>query len=509
MHPATDTTSSALCPFHPRRKDKHACLFFDIVLGNQLAACWDWDVAEGRVHFSRGFATLLGRGNEDLSLDMEDPWTGILLPDDLPMMRGLFTRHVRSGGESPVQSEVRLLKADGALLWVIIRARVVEWSEENKQPLRVAGMVVDITQQKQAEERLAASEEVVRLFVKHAPVAIAMFDLDMRFIMTSQRWMDDFKLSESIIGYSHYEIFPDIPERWKVVHQRCLHGEVMRSEEDCYDRGELGKQWLRWEVRPWFQKNRIGGIVIMAEDITDRKEDEYKLLDTIDSLQQRNRQLRDFAYITSHNLRGPAANILSLIEMYEEEPSPEMAEFVLSNLKPVSGALMSTIDAVNNMVEISTSDIPIELIEIAPVVDRIGKIFSSHLKMVGATIETNLEAAEVPFCHPYLESVLSSLLSNAIRYRSPNRPLIVKILSRALETGEVVISVTDNGLGIDVERYSDRIFGLMQVFHRNPEARGIGLFLCKAQVEAVGGRIEVHSKPDIGSEFKITFRTLQ
>lgn len=130
-----------------------------------------------------------------------------------------------------------------------------------------------------AASLLAAREELLRTFVKYVPAAVAMLDRDMRYLYVSDRWCTDYGLSSSeILGRSHYEVFPDIPERWKTIHQRCLAGETLGQEADSWERASGESTWLHWEIRPWAEGNgRPEGILIFTEDITDRKHEELEL----------------------------------------------------------------------------------------------------------------------------------------------------------------------------------------------------------------------------------------
>jgi PAS domain S-box-containing protein len=112
----------------------------------------------------------------------------------------------------------------------------------------------------------------MRLFIEQAPAAAALLDREMCYVQASRRGREDFGLRDrELIGVSHYEIFPEIPERWKEAHRRCLAGEALREERDRFERADGKVQWIRWELHPWYEKRQIGGIAIFSEDVTARE----------------------------------------------------------------------------------------------------------------------------------------------------------------------------------------------------------------------------------------------
>jgi len=141
---------------------------------------------------------------------------------------------------------------------------------------RVLNFTFDITERKRAEDAVQTSEQLLKLFIDHAPASLAMFDREMRYLSVSRRWMSDYGLGErDLRGLSHYDLFPEIPERWKAIHRRALAGEVVRDDNDRFDRLDGSVQWLRWEVLPWHDAaGDVGGILVFSEDITERKKAE-------------------------------------------------------------------------------------------------------------------------------------------------------------------------------------------------------------------------------------------
>jgi len=143
----------------------------------------------------------------------------------------------------------------------------------------VLSALLDITERRYMEQALKANEELLRLFVKHTPAAIAMFDKEMRYLQVSDRFLTDYHLEgKDIIGKSHYEVFPNIPDRWKEVHRRILAGAVERNDEDPYEEADGTQGWLQWESLPWRRADgEIGGLILFTQVITERKRNEQAL----------------------------------------------------------------------------------------------------------------------------------------------------------------------------------------------------------------------------------------
>lgn len=149
---------------------------------------------------------------------------------------------------------------------------------DNHQKLFVISLE-DITEKEESIRLLRESEEKLNLFTENAPAAIAMFDREMRYIAVSKRWLENHKITrKNVIGALHYDVVPDLPQTWKEVHQRGLNGETLRNDNDMFPRQDGSVQFLKWEVKPWFNnKQEVGGVIIITEDITEQKINEEKI----------------------------------------------------------------------------------------------------------------------------------------------------------------------------------------------------------------------------------------
>ncbi len=228
--------------------------------------------------------------NAILGIDPSHPrtaagWAALVHPDDRDRMAGSLAEMI-ARRESSFSTEYRIIRpSDGALRWIKAMGRV-EYDAGGKAVL-LRGTIQDITESKLTEIAFRDSNRLLELFVEHAPVALAMFDREMRYLAVSRRWAEDHGIdAREVVGRSHYEVNPEVPERWKETHRRGLAGETQQVEVDRYDRADGAIEWIRWQITPWrADDGSVGGIVLFYEDITGRKRAEAQLRESKEVLQ--------------------------------------------------------------------------------------------------------------------------------------------------------------------------------------------------------------------------------
>jgi diguanylate cyclase (GGDEF)-like protein/PAS domain S-box-containing protein len=228
--------------------------------------------AEGRyLTINAAACRMVGKSAEEI-VGKDD--RALFPPQQAEMLMGI-DRNIFATGK-PITSEEELDTVDSRRIFLATKGPL---RDEQNRIFGTFGISRDITRRQLAERALQESQDRLKLFIEHAPAALAMFDRDMRYIAVSQRWKTDYKLGDSdIIGRWHYEVFPDLPEEFKAIHRRGLAGEVVRSDEDRFERADGTVHWLRWEMRPWHSADgNVAGIVIFSEDITGRKQIESEL----------------------------------------------------------------------------------------------------------------------------------------------------------------------------------------------------------------------------------------
>ncbi|MCW8132364.1 MAG: PAS domain S-box protein [Planctomycetota bacterium] len=241
---------------------------FELAADSAGIGVWDLDLQTNKLVWDARMFKLYGVPPEKPVVAYED-WATRVHPDDLERARSEVKLAIM--GLKAFDTSFRIVVNDGEVRHLKASARVIKDAAGN--PARMTGINYDITDSRKASEALAANEKLLREFIRHAPAAIAMLDNQLRYIQASDRWIKDYHLDGTeIIGRSHYEVFPDIPERWKKIHQHVLAGAVESCDEDPFPREDGTVDWLQWEARPWYKPGGgIGGLIFFTQVITERK----------------------------------------------------------------------------------------------------------------------------------------------------------------------------------------------------------------------------------------------
>jgi len=243
------------------------------------------------------------------------------------------------------------------------------------------------------------------------------------------------------------------------------------------------------------------------EELQSRKASEAELSGgTTGQVAEQNKRLLNFAHIASHNLRSHASNLQMILQILSTTQNEEEKKFCLDSLEKISGSLSKSISNLNDLMSVET-DLTISRIPIAfkEVLNNITGTLAQQINDSGAVIESDFSKCPIiDYVPAYIESIMLNLVSNAIKYRNPQRAPHI-LLRSFMENGKTTLTVKDNGMGIDLNKHRDKLFRMHQTFHNHPDSRGIGLLITKNQVEAMGGTINIESEPGIGTTFTIRF----
>lgn len=231
------------------------------------------------------------------------------------------------------------------------------------------------------------------------------------------------------------------------------------------------------------------------------------LIVTNQQLISQNNELQQFSYTVSHNLRGPVASMLGLINIHHLSQSEDERSRVLSLIEQSARSLETVIRDLNKIVDIRNDKFAFfETVSLEQELRLIRESLNAFILQNQVEVQVDIQSNEIVSIKAYINSILYNLLSNAIQYRSPDRRPLIKVTFSAVDQ-YTILEVTDNGLGLDLTLYQGDIFKLYKRFHTHTQGKGLGLYLVKQQVEKLNGRIEVESKPQVGSTFRVFLPT--
>jgi len=356
-------------------------------------------------------------------------------------------------------------------------------------------------------------KEFYESILNNIPTDIVVFDANHRYLFANPGAIKNEEYRKYIIGKDDFEYAayrnrdPEIAVTRRAQFMEVKNsGKAMLWEENMKDPEGNSITFLRRMFPMHDEQGNFIMVIGFGIDITERKALEVKQTLIMEQLAIQNTQLIDFCNVVSHNLRGPLINMSMLAEFIQEEQDAEQQKLMVAKLEPVIENLKNTFNELVESIQIrQDNNIKSDsLIFSACLQETLDSLYAEINKAKAKIVVDFEEAPMVLYPHKYLASIFYNLISNAIKYQSPKRQLSLNLASKVKE-GNIVLTIEDNGLGIDMVKHKNNLFKIGKVFHRHPDAKGLGLFMTKTQVEAMGGKIWVESIPDEGSKFSIEF----
>ncbi|WP_158798459.1 ATP-binding protein [Pedobacter sp. L105] len=389
---------------------------------------------------------------------------------------------------------------------------VVLTSDQHKGLVLLAEQVVTLLQLRMPVINNSI-KEFYESILNNIPTDIVVFDSDHRYLFVNPGAIKNEEYRKNIIGMDDFEYAayrnrdPQIAVERRAQFMEVKNtGKAIVWEESMTNPEGKVITFLRRMFPMHDEQGKFIMVIGFGVDITERKLLEEKQSRIMGQLAMQNTQLMDFCNVVSHNLRGPLINMAMLTEFIQEAEDAEEQKLLVSKLEPVIENLKSTFNELVESIQIR-QDISVQSDKLSfnSCLQEALDGLNEEVKKSSAEIFIDFEDAPVVvYPHKYLASIFYNLISNAIKYHSPERRLSLNLASKIKE-GNIVLTIQDNGLGIDLVKHKNNIFKIGKVFHRHPDAKGLGLFMTKTQVEAMGGRIWVDSLPGLGSTFSVEF----
>lgn len=490
------------------RLQKRLQEFDQVIKGTQLAT-WQWNIDEGHVKFNDLLIAWLGYEKDSAPVENLDFWKEKIHKDDYRIAKTRLIEHFKADNDF-FECEMRIEDSVGGWVWVVCKGKILKRSESGRV-IAMSGFCQNVTKRKEVEISLKHYQELLNRSNEVARIGSWEVNLLKGTIEWSKVTKEIHEVPDSYV--------PDLDEGIKFYKEgesrnrlnKLFFGSIEKgvSFDDEFEivtnKGNI--KWVRSIGFPVKEGGEVVSIYGVFHDITELKESQLETERLLRVKEEKNERLTNFSNIVSHNLRSHSVNLRLLVGMIAERfPNIENSE-VYTMLELSTKNLEDTIEHLNEVASLSllTQE---ELVNrsLEPFISKAVAAVKPSLVECNASVELSGSLDSKAMLIPaYMDSILLNLLTNAIRYQSHKRDLRIKINVQEKD-GTVVLSVKDNGLGIDMKKYGHKIFGMYKVFHDHKDSRGIGLFISKGQIEAMNGDISVESKVDVGTTFYLKLK---
>lgn len=485
---------------------------YNIVAKATSDTIWDWKIQDNSISWNKGIESVFGYSAEEVGKN-SDWWFDKIHPEDSIKMSIKLYSFIEQKTEN-WQDQYRFRCADNTYKYVLDRGFLLK--DDSGKAIRMIGAIQDITKQKEEEQRLKLLETVITQ--SRDSIIITEPDSDN---LTVPKIIYTNPAFTNMSGYESDEILGKTPDIFKGPNSdeqeyiKLIN--AIKDKRECLIETISYKKsneeyWVRFSMIPIYNsENQLSHWISIQRDVTEEKNQEKEKEQLIRELTQNNKDLKQFSYITSHNLRAPLSNLIGLLNLIEDTPNDNQ------ELKELIGGFSKSThllnDTINDLAKVMIiKDNPSILKEellLKGIFENVFCQLNSQIELYKPIIKLDFEKAATLYVNKaYIESILMNLLTNSIKYKSENRKLKISIATSQLND-TVILTFKDNGIGIDLERNKDKVFGLYQRFHNYPDSKGLGLYLVKSQVETMGGIIDIESQVNKGTIFTLIFKNKQ
>jgi PAS domain S-box-containing protein len=470
---------------------------------------WDWDIQAGKILWSD-----LSKKMSGIPLDADvdyDYFISTVIPEERDKINNLVKEALEE--KKDYNCEYRVKWSDGTIHWIRVMGRGIY--NDKGVPVRMIGVGMEITESKLTEIALEHSHNLMSYIIQHNPSSIAVFDKELRYIYVSQRYMNDYKVDDpNIIGKYHYDLYPNLPQKFKDAHQKSLKGEIVSADDDPYYREDGTVDWTRWESRPWYEADgTIGGIIIYTELITERIQQKLELIAAKEKAEESDRLKTAFLQNMSHEIRTPMNAIMGFSSILTDNFDNKKKLEQYANIINQRGSdLLDIINDILDIAKIESGQLPVNLEEcnIFELFNELTSFFTEYKKRLGKEhidfrLKVNCieEHTRIITDKVKLKQILINLITNAFKFTDNG-----KIEGSCKhENGKLFFYVSDSGIGIPKDKQTvvfERFSQLNQNPKKNIGGTGLGLPIVKGLVNVLGGEIFLESEPEKGSIFSFT-----
>ncbi|REA63032.1 hybrid sensor histidine kinase/response regulator [Dyadobacter luteus] len=410
----------------------------------------------------------------------------------------------------PWNHELQIVDAEGNELWVRAIGKT-EWKDGICH--RLYGTFQDIDDKKKTQIEVLKSKAILSAFVQHAPASVAMFDTEMRYIATSNNWLEDYQLHDKpVIGVSHYDLFPNITAEGKQRHQRILAGAVERNDQDSFILlGEENRHYVAWEMRPWYQLDgSIGGIMIFTQDVTEAIQQREQLTAAKNLAEEASMAKSEFLANMSHEIRTPLNGVIGFTDLVLETDLSDTQQQYLTIVNQSANALLSIINDILDFskIEAGKLELDIERINLYELSTQTTDIVSYQVQNKGLEMLLHLPDGLPDFIWVdvvRLKQILTNLLTNAAKFTEKGEiELSITTISRNDSYATLRFCVRDTGIGIKPDKQS-KIFEAFSQEDGSTTKKyggtGLGLTISNQLLSLMDSQLQLESVPDKGSDF--------